>query len=249
MTLVSRLPDERPWARPARDGGKVAEALARAIVRDVVSRNLAPGTLLPPEGQMLVDYGVGRGSLREALRILEMHGLITMKAGRKGGPVVIEVSARAYARMSSLFFHVAGMTFQQLVDARLVLQAMLARLAAERGGPPLDSRPAGLRVEDTEAYVRATQEFHAAVASRSGNPVLGLMALSMEEMFHDQVRELRLAPGRRREVLGRQQEIAAAITEGRPDDAEDLMRRHLQDDADHLREVNGPLMDRAVAWR
>ena len=80
------------------------------IVRDVVTRKLQPGTLLSSEAQMLEDYGVGRGSLREALRILEVHGLITMKPGRNGGPMVIEVGSRDYGRMSSLFFHLGGVT-------------------------------------------------------------------------------------------------------------------------------------------
>ena len=98
--------------RPIKRGAKVAEALAQEIVHEIVSRKLRPGTLLSSEAQMLEDYGVGRGSLREALRILEVHGLITMKPGRNGGPMVIEVRTRDYGRMSTLFFHLGGVTFR-----------------------------------------------------------------------------------------------------------------------------------------
>ena len=119
-------------------GAKVAEALAQEIVHDIVKRKLPPGTLLPSEAQMIEDYGVGRGSLREALRILEVHGLITMKPGRNGGPMVIEVRTRDYGRMSTLFYHLGGVTFQELLEARLVMEATMARLAAEHGVPIKD---------------------------------------------------------------------------------------------------------------
>src|SRR5215210_6973575 len=117
MTTAPRQREDGTSPRPIKRGAKVAEALAQEIVHEIVSRKLKPGTLLSTESQMIEDYGVGRGSLREALRILEVHGLISMKPGRNGGPVVIEVDTRDYGRMSSLFFRMGGVTFKQLVDA------------------------------------------------------------------------------------------------------------------------------------
>ena len=114
MTTATRPREDGTSPRPIKRGAKVAEALAQEIVHEIVSRKLPPGTLLSSEAQMLEDYGVGRGSLREALRILEVHGLITMKPGRNGGPMVIEVRTRDYGRMSTLFFHLGGVTFREL---------------------------------------------------------------------------------------------------------------------------------------
>src|SRR3954454_19262155 len=118
-------------ARPIKRGAKIAEYLAQAIVHEIVSRKLAPGTLLPSEAQMIEDYGVGRGSLREALRILEVQGIIALKPGPNGGPVVEETDVRDFGRMSSLFFHLNGATFNQLLEARLALEPLMVRLAAE----------------------------------------------------------------------------------------------------------------------
>src|SRR3954470_21504747 len=83
-------------------GPKIAEYLARAMVDDIASRDLPPGTLLASEAQMIAEYGVGRGTLREALRILEVHGVIGLRPGPRGGAIVVATSVRDYSRMSSL---------------------------------------------------------------------------------------------------------------------------------------------------
>ena len=66
---------------------------------------------------MIEEYGVGRAFVREALRILEVQGLISIKAGPGGGPVVAEVSTRDFGRMSTLYFQVGGMTFRELIGS------------------------------------------------------------------------------------------------------------------------------------
>jgi DNA-binding FadR family transcriptional regulator len=252
MSTVSTARESDSAPRRIKRGAKVAEALAQEIVHEIVSRKLAPGTLLRSEAQMLEDYGVGRGSLREALRILEVHGLITMKPGRNGGPMVVEVRTRDFGRMSTLFFHMAGMTFQQLIDARLVMEPIMARLAAERRGQELEGQVPLAKttpVDDDAAYFAATSEFHKTLASMSGNPVLNLMCMSLEDIFQDQVSGLLFPKSKRRRVLEVHQDIATAISEGRADDAETLMRQHMQEYAEYVRKRRGPLMDEVVDWK
>jgi GntR family transcriptional regulator, transcriptional repressor for pyruvate dehydrogenase complex len=251
------LPAQRARAdgtapRPIKRGAKVAEALAQEIVHEIVSRKLPPGTLLSSEAQMLEDYGVGRGSLREALRILEVHGLITMKPGRNGGPMVIEVGTRDYGRMSTLFFHLGGMTFQQLIEARLALEPMMARLAAQRRGQELVGHladPDATRVEDDTVYFDATNEFHRGVASMSGNPVLNLLSVSLEDIFRDQVSSVLSPKEERRHVLEVHQAIADAIAAGDADQAEQLMHDHMQQYADWVRQQHPQLLDQVIDWR
>src|SRR6516165_7115435 len=64
---------------------KRSEMLAQEIVEEIIAKGLNPGDLLPPEAEMLSHYGVGRASLREALRLLESQGLVTLKPGPGGG--------------------------------------------------------------------------------------------------------------------------------------------------------------------
>jgi DNA-binding FadR family transcriptional regulator len=252
MTAAARARTDGSSPRPIKRGAKVAEALAQEIVHEIVSRKLPPGTLLSSEAQMLEDYGVGRGSLREALRILEVHGLITMKPGRNGGPMVIEVGTRDYGRMSTLFFHLGGMTFQQLMEARLVLEPLMARLAAERHAQELVGQledPHTVGVEDDSVYFAATNDFHRTVASMSGNPVLNLMSMSLEDIFRDQVSGILSPKDQREHVLEVHAGIAEAIAEGRVDEAESLMHDHMQEYADWVRARHPHLLDAVIDWR
>ncbi len=201
---------------------------------------------------MLEDYGVGRGSLREALRILEMHGLITIKPGRNGGPIVIEVRTRDYGRMSTLFFHIGGVTFRELMDARLVMEPVMVRLAAERRSQELVGRladPRSTPVEDDEIYFQATSDFHKGVAAMSGNSVLNLLSASLEDIFRDQVSGILSPAAERRDVLAVHAAIADAIANGKADDAEQLMREHMQQYADWVQTLYPSLLDTVVDWR
>lgn len=252
MLPASRQRADGTAPRQIKRGAKVAEALAQEIVHEIVSRKLPPGTLLASEAQMLEDYGVGRGSLREALRILEVYGLITMKPGRNGGPMVIEVGTRDYGRVSSLFFHLGGVTFQQLVDARLVLEPIMARLAAERRGQELVGQvadPYGTPVEEDNAYFDATRDFHGTVASMSGNPILNLFSAALEEIFRDQVSGMLSPREDRQHVLEVHAAIADAIAEGKGEEAERLMREHMEEYADWVHQRNPRVVDDVIDWK
>ena len=77
---------------------KTSETVALNLVRDIMARGLKTGDRLPLEAAMLQEYRVSRASLREALRLLEVQGLISLKPGPGGGPVVGRVDARHLAR-------------------------------------------------------------------------------------------------------------------------------------------------------
>ena len=99
---------------------KISEIIAREIIRDC--RGMPPGTMLPSEAKLLELYRVSRASLREALRLLEVQGLIIMRPGPGGGPMVAEADSAHFGRMASLFFHMSGATYRQTLEARLNLE-------------------------------------------------------------------------------------------------------------------------------
>ena len=65
------------------------------------------------------------------MRILEVNGLIIVRAGPHGGPHVTDVSATDFSRTMSLFFEVAGFTYAEVLNARIEVEPLLARMAAE----------------------------------------------------------------------------------------------------------------------
>jgi DNA-binding FadR family transcriptional regulator len=122
----------RSGIRRMRRALKISELIARDIILDISEGGLKAGDSLPPEAAMLQQYAVGRASLREALRLLEVQGLVHIRAGAKGGPVVGAATAENLARMLTLYFGVAGATYQDLADVMLLLYPKVAGFAAAR---------------------------------------------------------------------------------------------------------------------
>jgi DNA-binding FadR family transcriptional regulator len=230
----------------------VSEAIARDIVRRIGAEELAPGTQLPPEAKMLEEYRVGRGSLREALRILEVHGLISIKPGPRGGPTVDQVHTENFGRMATLYFQMDGVTFADLVDARVVMEPTLTALAARRRDPRLAdemsrfTRPS--RLEDEE-YARDTADFHRLVATLSGNPVMSLFGQSLTDIVHDRLSPPLFPKSRRAAVVNVHCDIATALIDGDADRAEELMREHMSEYAAYVRRRHPGLMREVVDWR
>ena len=243
----------------ARRTEKISEVIAREIVND--SRGLPPGTMLPSEAKLLEKYGVGRGTIREALRLLEVNGLIVIRSGPGGGPMVSEVDSADVAKTLSLYFQLAGATYRDTLDARLVLEPVVAGTVAReqrpehiealndwlaRSAPPETAKP-GLLPQDERAV-----EFHALLMDMAGNPVISLLARSLQDLLID-----RWASGERFhhgpdfstvDGMDVHDLIARAIVEGRPADAEELMREHMVQFIRYQREHDPRRLEQAVRW-
>jgi DNA-binding FadR family transcriptional regulator len=235
---------------PQRRTEKISENVARELVHDM--RGMAPGTKLPPEAVMLSKYRVGRASLREALRLLEVQGLIVIRPGPGGGPIVASVDSRHFAQMSSLYFHTAGATYGDLVEGRLVMEPVMARLAAQRQDPrDLEQLQAFIGEpppDDTREYLRKATEFHALLSGMSGNPVLDLMGRSLKDLYTDRVEGL-IFPARARARVEREHAaIARAIISGNAQRAERLMREHMAEFVEFVAERNPGILSEVVDW-
>lgn len=236
-------------------GSKVSETIARQILEDIIERDLKPGTHLPPEAQMLEDFQVGRASLREALRILEVHGLIRVKPGPGGGPILADVRSDDFGRTATFFFHAKRATFQDLLEARLVFEPVMARLAAERSTDEMRQRlsanieeASGLLEDSGPRWGRASGEFHGLIAGMTGNPVLDLLGSSLNDIHTARVRPI-FPEGGRTGVLNVHSKIATAIIEGNGDRAEHLSRRHIQELIKSLEELNPSMGSELLDWR
>lgn len=242
-----------PSQRPFKRGDKVAQAVARSIMRKIRTEELKPGAHLPSEAQMLKEYGIGRGSLREALRILEVNGLIWLKPGPGGGPIVGSVQSEHFGQMATLYLQAQGTTFGELIEARLTVEPLMAKLAAERQDAELMSqlaKAAGLtRVEDEDEYLQTTADFHRLIAAMSGNGVLGLFSQSLSDIFRDRVSGIIFPKTRRKEVGTTHAAIAKAIQDGKADEAHDLMYEHMAKYVAYVKRGHPTLLNEVVDWR
>ncbi|MFF5991723.1 MULTISPECIES: FadR/GntR family transcriptional regulator [Prauserella] len=232
---------------------KVSAIIAREIVRDIAKRDLKPGDMLESESVMLQRYQVARASLREALRVLETHGLVRMKPGPGGGPVVSEVDSREFGRMATLFFQVLGIQFSELVEARLIIEPLIARLAAQRHDPDDNDELRAIVKQGFEAstdaeWLVASNAFHAKVLSMSGNGLLDIFARAMKDIFTERASGVYVAR-KRGHVRRVHAEIADAIIAGDAEVAERLMHEHMSEYAKTVARREPQLMNEVVDWR
>jgi GntR family transcriptional regulator, transcriptional repressor for pyruvate dehydrogenase complex len=239
--------------QPTRRSEKVAESVAREIIRDV--SGMAPGMVLPSENSMLERYHVSRGSLREALRILEVQGLIMIKPGPGGGPILLGPNSQALGRTETLFFHLLGAQYKDLLGVMVLLEPMLARMSANR---PQQERRSALRqfldaptevADDEVAYSRHNQLFHESIMGLCGNPVLALLSQSLNHIIRARIglsvftnRDERIG------VVRTHAEIARAITDGKPELAELLMRDHMEIFSNRVLGRRGGLINEIIDW-
>ncbi|MDQ1395262.1 MAG: GntR family transcriptional regulator, transcriptional repressor for pyruvate dehydrogenase complex [Acidimicrobiaceae bacterium] len=212
--------------------------------------------MLPPEAVMLEKYGVGRASLREALRVLEVQGLIVIKPGPGGGPMVAGVSAPHFGKMATLYFQLSGAAFRDLLQARLVIEPVMARLAAERRAPAHMARLRAFLIEpgptagvqEANVFMVAT-EFHAMVAGMSENPVLDLFARAIKAIYTERQHGGAFPEDARERVVHDHVAIAQAILDGDADRAELLMRSHMVEFAEFSAVRYPGMMEEPVDWR
>jgi GntR family transcriptional regulator, transcriptional repressor for pyruvate dehydrogenase complex len=226
--------DEASW-RPA----KLAERLSRRIVEDIVNQGLEPGSKLPRESEMLAAYGVGRSSLRESLRILEVQGVISMKTGPTGGPTVRALSGRHLARTLSLYFLMGGAKVSDLTAARLTLEPWMAGLAASNGSEPERKELKAIItdvtqavVDDDESWVAMSGRFHDLVLHMSGSPIIEPITKALAMINLQRARGQMYPRNDRLRVHALHREIGARILARDSAGAERLMRTHLQEYAD-----------------
>jgi DNA-binding FadR family transcriptional regulator len=164
--------------RPRARRTKAATALAKNIVREIHRRGLQPGDKLLAEQKMVERYGVARGSLREALRYLELQGVLRIKSGPGGGPQIDTPNGRHFASTLALMLQFVGARFRAIVETRWVVEPGMAALAAERASPAdlaaLRGCLAAMRaaLHDAPRFQEENRRFHDLLAFASGNPVL-----------------------------------------------------------------------------
>ena len=141
---------------------KTSEGVARDIVDDIVRRGLGEGDGLPSEAAMLEQYDVSRESLREGLRLLEVQGLISIRRGPGGGPIVGSIDPANLGRTSTLYYHLAGATYAELFVAWESAEIAIAELAARN--------PARQIVRETMDRYRRPHGRPRVDASRSSSP-------------------------------------------------------------------------------
>ncbi len=222
---------------PARNGfatiprNKVYQAVAKQLERHITEQ-LKPGDLLPPERQLVQMLGVSRGSVRDAIRSLEVMGLLEPRQGV--GTVVCTRSAGAASPLADALLDNRKLV-AELIDVRRMIEPHLVRRAARYASKDDIAEMEEIlarqeaKVKRGELAVEEDSEFHYSIALSSNNSAI----LKLVDVLMDLLRETRQhslqAKGRQEKSLAGHRRILSALKRHDSDAAEVAMRRHLQE--------------------
>lgn len=211
---------------------KVYEAVARRL-ETLILEKLKPGDKLPPERELAEMFSVSRSSIRDAIRSLELSGLVEPRQGM--GTVVREVTADSLLGPLVNALKRRQELVGELLEVRKMIEPPLAARAAIHASEDeikkmedILRRQAEKMARD-EMTIEEDSEFHYTIAMASRNSViLKVLDLLMDLLRETRERSLQLA-GRPQKSLAGQRQVLAAIKKGNSAAAEAAMRRHIED--------------------
>ena len=171
----------------SRGGGRArGRTLAVAgIIKDwIIEHGLSPGDRLPQEHQLIADLGVSKGTVREALKVLETQGLIRTRTGPGGGAFITEVRKDQASALLANYLLFKDISIADIYELRISLEPQLvADLALRITVEQVEELRARMSsytappatIEEERDQRRAELEFHEALAGFSDNPLLGFV--------------------------------------------------------------------------
>ena len=232
-----------PATTPSRPEIRISRPVrvAEAIKGWVVEEGLRDGDRLPQEQELMQRFGMAKGTIREAMRILEAQGLIRTRTGPGGGSFVNAVGKERTRALLGNYFYFKNLTIADIYQLRLALEPELAAsLAGRLDGATLAeleavtleyAEPSRTLDEEREQHV-ASLRFHALLAERSDNPLLGFLIDFMVNMLGDLTvyRKLYAPPNAELRARGRdyQLQLVRALRDGDREAARSIMTEHMR---------------------
>lgn len=171
----------------------------------LLNGELRPGDHLPPERRLAADLGVARSSVREAIRVLEVLGLVRTATGSGPSAGAIIVASPNGGMSAVMRLHVAarGFPVSDVVEARLVIEPAIAAHLAEaqaRGGGDVRDRAQSSQASalldamdvpglEPAEFLALDARFHVALAEASGNTVLSATMAGLRDSIESYVLE------------------------------------------------------------
>lgn len=171
-------------------GPRAAVLVADYLRQQIVEARIQDGDDLPSEAVLMKQFGVSRPTLREALRVLESEGLLTVRRGSHGGFRVHAPNPMVAAQFAGRVLQHRGATLADIQQVRLMLEPQCARLVAQhRTKSDLKRLQKCLRAEQVDSTDDASsghpRAFHQLIVELSGNQTLILMSSMLRHIMHD----------------------------------------------------------------
>ena len=218
---------------------RVFQDVVKQIEDAILNGKLVSGQKLPPERELGEMLGTSRGTLREALRILEQKGLIEIKLGVNGGAVIKQATSEQMSETLALLIRSQSVSLEHLSEFREGVEGTVASLAAERVTAADITELKKLfkeaqryykhRPPQWESFVDIDEQIHMALARMSGNPIYRFII----ETIHDNIRRYydRFLSGGKDELEDNYQDLKLlidAVCEKKVTEAGTLAREHVR---------------------
>ena len=238
---------------------KRSDLVAESIKRLITEKNLNPGDRLPREAELQAQFGVSKGTIREALKSLEVQGLVTVSTGPSGGGTIVEVPLQRTLQFLQNYLFFKEVTIDDIYTVRLQLEPECASgavahlseadfTALEHSIACCDPTSSN---DDLLSQRREDVNFHDILAAANPNPFLRFNCALINEM----IRQLIVYGNRTSQAEHRRFGEANAqvhreiVQAARARDAEAvraLMTRHMVDAARSVKRMKGKLQGRLI---
>lgn len=141
---------------------KAAEIVAGVLRNRIIRGKLKEGDSLVPEGELVRQFGISRPSLREAIRILESEGLLSIQRGARGGAFVHSPNPAMATRYVSFVLQTNGTTLMDIHRVHMLVEPAAARMVAEQYSK---TAPAVLRACLEEGHAKFDSDFEWGIAA------------------------------------------------------------------------------------
>jgi GntR family transcriptional repressor for pyruvate dehydrogenase complex len=212
---------------------RVFEGVAKQVQRLIAEGALKPGDLLPPERELAERFAVSRGSVRDAIRTLELVGLVVPRQGE--GTMVADVSPEAVVMPLASVLVRKRELIAELLDVRRIIEPALAARAALNATPEEIARLEEIldrqreKLARREPTVAEDDEFHYTIALAARNSVMRrVVDVLMQLLQETRARSLQTQGRPRRSYQGHRR-VLAAIKRRDPAAAERAVRRHVEE--------------------
>ncbi|GAB2766233.1 FadR/GntR family transcriptional regulator [Sinomonas soli] len=210
----------------------------KALIRD---GRLQPGDRLPSERELCQRFGVSRVTVREALRVLETNGLVTIRVGSHGGAFLTSPSAERLGEGLADLISLASLTAANVIEARFIVELGTLPLAVERA---TDEDIAALfaMVKEADGALEAgtytpelSASFHIRIAECTHNPAIEMLMQSFNGPMRMSIEESHISAPMSRQGIDEHRELAEAIKRRDPAAARKVMIEHLGRTAERVR--------------
>ena len=245
----------RPSTRRSRP-----ERVAEAIKDWVVDQGLHPGDRLPGEAELISRFAMSKGTIREAMRILQAQGLVTTKTGPGGGSFVGEVTFDRASALLANYFYFRDVSIDDIYQVRIALEP---DLAAKLAGHLTEAQLAELEsimkdyadpaetAEDERLQHVDSLRFHARLSDFGQNALLGFFIAFMAQILADLTvyKRLYTAPNHDLWRKGRkhQSDLIASLRKGDAEQARATMKSHMQMARKMMEDQEAEVMKRFIA--